>query len=273
MLCFPACWYHPQPPPAPAPPWDPFFLIYVSQDTAVGPRWLYLLYLVRSWTEPGQILWFSPSSKPWCSFLDNDFQADPLARTELPGRVLKLLSLLTHSLLSSWAGETQRSLVFPHIPDWAPFLSKDCFSSIILGCLQKTQIHLFIIWTPSCPTAFIFSMINCWYCGSGSCKTQTRKVQIWSCFIQIGLLKGSSSTPLKLDWYFPRSQISQAWNSAMNVSYLVDSIHYSTKPRARKKRKWQPTPVFLPRESPWTEKPGRLQSMGSQRVLDMTEVI
>ena len=27
---------------------------------------------------------------------------------------------------------------------------------------------------------------------------------------------------------------------------------------------WQPTPVFLPGESPWTEEPGRLQSMGSQ---------
>ena len=30
-------------------------------------------------------------------------------------------------------------------------------------------------------------------------------------------------------------------------------------------RKWQPTPVFLPGESPWTEEPGGLQSMGSQR--------
>ena len=29
---------------------------------------------------------------------------------------------------------------------------------------------------------------------------------------------------------------------------------------------WQPTPVFLPRESPWTEEPGGLQSMGLQRV-------
>ena len=28
---------------------------------------------------------------------------------------------------------------------------------------------------------------------------------------------------------------------------------------------WQPTPVFLPREPPWTEEPGGLQSMGSQR--------
>ena len=28
----------------------------------------------------------------------------------------------------------------------------------------------------------------------------------------------------------------------------------------------QPTPVFWPGEFPWTEEPGRLQSMGSQRV-------
>ena len=32
------------------------------------------------------------------------------------------------------------------------------------------------------------------------------------------------------------------------------------------RRAWPPTPIFLPRESPWTEEPGRLQSMGSQRV-------
>ena len=28
----------------------------------------------------------------------------------------------------------------------------------------------------------------------------------------------------------------------------------------------QPTPVFLPGESPWTEEPGGLESTGSQRV-------
>ena len=32
------------------------------------------------------------------------------------------------------------------------------------------------------------------------------------------------------------------------------------------RRTWQPTPVFFPGESPWTEEPGRLQSMGLQRV-------
>ena len=31
------------------------------------------------------------------------------------------------------------------------------------------------------------------------------------------------------------------------------------------RRAWQPTPVFLPGESPWTEEPGGLQSMGLQR--------
>ena len=32
------------------------------------------------------------------------------------------------------------------------------------------------------------------------------------------------------------------------------------------RRAWQPTPVFLPGESPWTEEPDGLQSTGSQGV-------
>ena len=32
------------------------------------------------------------------------------------------------------------------------------------------------------------------------------------------------------------------------------------------RRAWQPTSVFLPGDSPWTEEPGGLQSTGSQRV-------
>ena len=32
------------------------------------------------------------------------------------------------------------------------------------------------------------------------------------------------------------------------------------------RRAWQPTSVLLPGESLWTEEPGGLQSMGSQRV-------
>ena len=33
-----------------------------------------------------------------------------------------------------------------------------------------------------------------------------------------------------------------------------------------RRRAWQPGPVFLPGESPWTEEPGGLQSMGSQTI-------
>ena len=32
------------------------------------------------------------------------------------------------------------------------------------------------------------------------------------------------------------------------------------------RRKWQPTPVFLPGKIPWTKEPGGLQPVGSQRV-------
>ena len=32
------------------------------------------------------------------------------------------------------------------------------------------------------------------------------------------------------------------------------------------RRAWQPTPVLLTGESPWTEEPGRLHFMGLQRV-------
>ena len=34
---------------------------------------------------------------------------------------------------------------------------------------------------------------------------------------------------------------------------------------------WQPTPIFLPGESPWTEKPGGLYSPWSRKQSDMTE--
>ena len=36
------------------------------------------------------------------------------------------------------------------------------------------------------------------------------------------------------------------------------------------KRAWQPTPLFLPEESPWTEEAGGLPSKGSKK-LDMSK--
>ena len=35
---------------------------------------------------------------------------------------------------------------------------------------------------------------------------------------------------------------------------------------------WQPTPMFSRRRIPWTEEPGGLRSVGSQKELDTTEV-
>lgn len=92
MLCFPCPLISPPASPAPAPPWDPFSRSMSPRTQQKGPRWLYLLYLVRSWTEPGQILWFSPSSKPSLVFLPWTMTLSeiPWLWPELPGRVLNL---------------------------------------------------------------------------------------------------------------------------------------------------------------------------------------
>ena len=50
---------------------------------------------------------------------------------------------------------------------------------------------------------------------------------------------------------------------------MQEIMRHGFNPLVRKilwRRAWQPTPVFLPGDSPQTEEPGRLQSMGSQRV-------
>ena len=57
--------------------------------------------------------------------------------------------------------------------------------------------------------------------------------------------------------------VSDAKESACNVGHL-GSIPSVVKIPWR--RAWQTAPVFLPGECPWTEEPGRLQSIGSQRV-------
>ena len=60
-------------------------------------------------------------------------------------------------------------------------------------------------------------------------------------------------------------------NLAANAGDLRDAGSIPGSGRFPWRRKWQPTPVFLPGESPWTEEPGRLQSVGLQRV-GQTEV-
>ena len=62
-------------------------------------------------------------------------------------------------------------------------------------------------------------------------------------------------------WVFPGG--SNGKESACNVGDWA-SIPGLGRPLWR--RAWQPTLVFVPGESPWTEEPGGLQSTGSQRV-------
>ena len=64
-------------------------------------------------------------------------------------------------------------------------------------------------------------------------------------------------------WGFPggasvKEPTCQCRRHEMLIRYLGQKIPW--------RRAWQPTPVFLPGESPWTEEPGRLQSIRSQRV-------
>ena len=51
----------------------------------------------------------------------------------------------------------------------------------------------------------------------------------------------------------------------ISILYKYDliTIGHDSKPWSRK---YQPTPLFLPGKIPWTEEPGGLQSMESQRV-------
>ena len=70
------------------------------------------------------------------------------------------------------------------------------------------------------------------------------------------------------------------WSFSFNVSPskeqpgLISFRIYGFDPRVRKipwRRAWQPTPVFLPGESLWTEEPGGLQSVGLQSLTRLSD--
>ena len=51
-----------------------------------------------------------------------------------------------------------------------------------------------------------------------------------------------------------------------SLSHGARNVHPGVSRKIPWRRAWQPTPVFLPGQSPQTEEPGGLQSMGLQRV-------
>ena len=122
--------------------------------------------------------------------------------------------------------------------------------SIQLGFLAFPQIYLVSTWTLSillrCPRA-------------GNCDRAT--ITVWIPVLFETLIQ-KKSKPLKdVTQGFPGSSDSK--ESACNGGGLglIPRLW-----RSPLRRAWQPTPVFLPGEFPWTEDPGRLQSMGLKRV-------
>ena len=82
-----------------------------------------------------------------------------------------------------------------------------------------------------------------------------------------GSIPGSGSSPAEVISY----PLQCSWASL--VTQTVKNLPAVQRPgynpwvgKIPWRRPWQPTPAFLPGELPWTEAPGRLQSMMSQRV-------
>ena len=78
--------------------------------------------------------------------------------------------------------------------------------------------------------------------------------KLWIVFLAASeLFEGQTINDLMVPWWLRSKE------SACNGGDLVRSLGWED-PR---RRVWQPTPVFLPGESPWAEEPGGIQSMGS----------
>ena len=74
---------------------------------------------------------------------------------------------------------------------------------------------------------------------------------------------------LRALWFGPRcflDKVSLVAQTVKNLSAMQETAFNPWVGKSSWRRAWQPTPVFLPGESHWAEKPGGLQSMELQRV-------
>lgn len=146
-------------------------------------------------------------------------------------------TFLTLSLLPCRAEAAQSGFVFPHIPGRALSLSEGCFSFIIFGWLQQTQIHLFVILVPSCFAAFVISTRtqNPGDHEFGSYKNTQGRCKFGPVLVQQSCSEAPLFSSLRPSWHFSKLQVSQTQNSALCVGGLMDGIPYSREPRTRKK--------------------------------------
>ena len=86
------------------------------------------------------------------------------------------------------------------------------------------------------------------------------------CNLHVVVVKFSCSIGLKQCYQLVRIKCLLVAQSVKNLPAVQETWVWSLGWEDPCRRAWLPTPVFLPRESPWTEEPGGLQSMGLQRV-------
>ena len=117
-------------------------------------------------------------------------------------------------------------------------------------CYTYTYIHCFLDPFP----IYVFS-------GSSAGKESTYNAE------DPGSIPGSGRSPGEGTGYpLQYSWVSLVAQMVKNLPTLWETLVWSLAWEDPLRRAWQPTPVFLPGESPWTKEPGGLQSMGSQRV-------
>ena len=104
-------------------------------------------------------------------------------------------------------------------------------------------------------------MLHTGFLGSSAGKESTYNAE------DPGLTPGSGRSPGEGTGY----PFQYSWTSLM--AQMAQGLPQCRRPwfdpyvgKTPRRRAWQPTPVSLPGESQWREEPGRLQSMGSQRV-------
>ena len=90
-----------------------------------------------------------------------------------------------------------------------------------------------------------------------------------NCDWHLGIKRKSSFLSVLGLLYWPYKLASQVVVVVKNLPANADVKRCTFIPWVRKipwRRAWQLTPVLLPGESPWTEEPGGLQSIGLQRI-------
>ena len=183
----------------------------------------------------------------------------------------QLCPTLCDSMVCSLPGSSVHGILQARILQWVamPF-SKGFFQPRDQTCISSVGRWILYHWATCKPSiyTYIHTYIHIYFYFIVSCTLYSYYITIYDIkcyspksfsdiqqnFVQILYCCNSSKG-------FPGGSYSK--ESACNMGHLGSIPGLGKFPWMRA---WQPTPVFLPGEFPWTEEPGGLQSMGLQRV-------